>query len=65
MLDEGFVGDNVGILLCGVICENIECGMVLVKLGMIILYISFELEVYVLIKEEGGCYILFFIGYCL
>jgi elongation factor Tu len=32
-LDEGFAGDNVGILLRGVTRENIERGMVLAKPG--------------------------------
>lgn len=39
--------------------------MVLVKFGLIKLYKKFEVEVYVLGKDEGGCYMLFFIGYCL
>lgn len=37
----------------------------LVKLGSIMFYIKFKGEVYVLIKDEGGCYILFFNGYWL
>lgn len=65
LLDEGCVGENVGVLLCGIKCEEIECGQVLVKLGIIKLYIKFEFEVYILFKDEGGCYILFFKGYCL
>jgi elongation factor Tu len=35
-LDEGFAGDNVGILLRGVTRENIERGMVLAKPGTIL-----------------------------
>jgi elongation factor Tu len=62
-LDEGFAGDNVGILLRGVTREDIERGMVLVKLGIIILYINFEFEVYVLISDEGGRRTPFFTGY--
>lgn len=38
--------------------------MVLVKFGFIIFYIEFEGEVYVFKKEEGGCYIFFFVNYC-
>lgn len=64
-LDEGWVGDNVGVLLCGIKCEEVECGQVLVVFGLIMLYMKFEVEVYILMKEEGGCYILFFKGYCL
>lgn len=26
LLDEGCVGENVGVLLCGIKCEEIECG---------------------------------------
>lgn len=65
LFDEGMVGDNVGLLLCGIQKEDIECGMVFVKFGFIIFYIKFEGQVYVFKKEEGGCYIFFFVGYCL
>lgn len=46
-------------------CEDVECGQVLVKLGLIMLYMYFMVEVYVLSKDEGGCYMLFFNNYCL
>jgi len=62
-LDEGFAGDNVGILLRGVIRENIERGMVLAKPGTIKPHTNFESEVYVLTKEEGGRHTPFFTGY--
>lgn len=39
--------------------------MVLCKLGIINLYKQFDCEVYVLSKDEGGRYMLFFKGYCL
>ena len=52
-LEEGFAGDNVGILLRGV-TEDIERGMVLSQPGTITPHTSFESEVYVLTKEEGG-----------
>jgi elongation factor Tu len=41
-LDEGFAGDNVGILLRGVTRENIERGMVLAKPGTITPHTSFD-----------------------
>jgi elongation factor Tu len=62
-LDEGFAGDNVGILLRGVTRENIERGMVLAKPGTITPHTSFESEVYVLTKDEGGRHTPFFTGY--
>jgi len=62
-LDEGFAGDNVGILLRGVTREDIERGMVLSEPGTITPHTSFESEVYVLTKEEGGRHTPFFTGY--
>ena len=62
-LDEGFAGDNVGILLRGVIREDIERGMVLAQPGTITPHTQFESEVYVLTKEEGGRHTPFFTGY--
>ena len=41
-LDEGFAGDNVGILLRGVTRENIERGMVLSQPGTITPHTNFE-----------------------
>jgi len=62
-LDEGFAGDNVGILLRGVTREDIERGMVLAEPGTITPHTNFEAEVYVLTKEEGGRHTPFFTGY--
>merc|ERR1712086_533365 len=62
-LDEGFAGDNVGILLRGVTRENIERGMVLAQPGTITPHTNFESEVYVLTKDEGGRHTPFFTGY--
>jgi elongation factor Tu len=62
-LDEGFAGDNVGILLRGVTRENIERGMVLAQPNTITPHTNFESEVYVLTKEEGGRHTPFFTGY--
>merc|ERR1739836_261792 len=62
-LDEGYAGDNVGILLRGVTREEIERGMVLAQPGTITPHTSFESEVYVLTKEEGGRHTPFFTGY--
>jgi elongation factor Tu len=62
-LDEGFAGDNVGILLRGVDRENIERGMVLAQPGTITPHTQFESEVYILTKDEGGRHTPFFTGY--
>merc|ERR1712100_876346 len=62
-LEEGFAGDNVGILLRGVTREDIERGMVLSQPGTITPHTNFESEVYVLTKEEGGRHTPFFQGY--
>lgn len=62
-LEEGFAGDNCGILLRGVTRDDIERGMVLSKPGTITPHTNFESEVYVLTKEEGGRHTPFFTGY--
>nr|YP_009551142.1 translation elongation factor Tu [Vischeria sp. ACOI 3415]QAA12079.1 translation elongation factor Tu [Vischeria sp. ACOI 3415] len=62
-LDEGFAGDNVGILLRGVQKTDIQRGMVLAKPGTIKPHRKFEAEVYVLKKEEGGRHTPFLAGY--
>jgi elongation factor Tu len=63
LLDEGFAGDNVGLLLRGVDKKDIERGMVIAKPGTIKPHTKFEAEVYVLTKEEGGRHTPFFKGY--
>jgi elongation factor Tu len=62
-LDEGFAGDNVGILLRGTTREDIERGMVLAQPGTITPHTSFESEVYILTNDEGGRRTPFFTGY--
>jgi elongation factor Tu len=62
-LEEGFAGDNVGILLRGVQKTDIQRGMVLAKPGTIKPHKRFEAEVYVLKKEEGGRHTPFLAGY--
>ncbi len=63
ILDEGIAGDNIGVLLRGVNREEIERGQVLAKPGSITPHTTFESEVYVLKKEEGGRHTPFFPGY--
>jgi len=63
LLDEGVAGDNVGLLLRGVEKHEIERGMVLAKPGSVTPHTTFEAEVYVLGKDEGGRHTPFFKGY--
>jgi elongation factor Tu len=63
LLDEGFAGDNVGLLLRGVDKKEIERGMVLAKANSVTPHTQFEAEVYVLTKDEGGRHTPFFKGY--
>ncbi len=63
ILDEGRAGDNVGILLRGTKKEDVERGQVLAKPGSITPHTEFEVEIYVLTKEEGGRHTPFFKGY--
>ncbi|MBN1630714.1 MAG: elongation factor Tu [Thermoleophilia bacterium] len=62
-LDEGIAGDNVGVLLRGIDREDVERGMVLGKPGSIRPHTTFDAEVYVLRRDEGGRHTPFFEGY--
>ena len=63
LLDEGQAGDNVGCLLRGTKKTEVERGQVLANPGTITPHISFDAEVYVLKKEEGGRHTPFQNGY--
>ena len=63
LLDEGRAGENVGVLLRGIKREDVERGQVLAKPGSIKPHTTFEAEVYVLSKDEGGRHTPFFKGY--
>ena len=62
-LEEGLAGDNVGLLLRGILKADIERGMVIAKPKSILPHTQFESEVYILKKEEGGRHTPFFSGY--
>src|SRR5256714_2132183 len=62
-LDAGIAGDNVGCLLRGIERSDIERGQVLAKPGSIKPHKTFQAQVYVLSKEEGGRHTPFFNGY--
>jgi len=63
LLDQGQAGDNIGCLLRGIDRDEVERGMVLAKPGSITPHTSFESEVYILRKDEGGRHTPFFKGY--
>ncbi len=62
-MDEGYAGDNVGVLLRGTKKDEVERGQVLAAPNSITPHTKFEGEVYVLSKEEGGRHTPFFSGY--
>ena len=63
LLDEGRAGENCGVLLRGTKREDVERGQVLAAPGSITPHTTFESEIYVLSKEEGGRHTPFFGGY--
>ncbi len=63
LLDEGLAGDNIGCLLRGTGKDDVERGQVLAKPGSITPHTSFEAQVYVLSKDEGGRHTPFFNNY--
>ena len=63
LLDTGDAGDNVGCLLRGVEREDVKRGQVLAVPGSINPHTSFDAQVYVLSKDEGGRHTPFFQGY--
>ena len=63
LLDEGRAGENVGVLLRGTKREDVERGQVLAAPGSITPHTTFEAEVYMLSKDEGGRHTPFFKGY--
>ena len=63
LLDQGQAGDNAGLLLRGTKRDDVERGQVLAKPGSIKPHPTFDAEVYVLSKDEGGRHTPFFKGY--
>jgi elongation factor Tu len=62
-MDQGVAGDNCGLLLRGIAKEAVERGQVLCKPKSITPHTTFEAEIYVLSKEEGGRHTPFFSNY--
>jgi len=63
LLDQGQAGDNIGALLRGTKKEEVSRGQVLCKPKSITPHTTFEANVYVLKKEEGGRHSPFFQNY--
>jgi elongation factor Tu len=63
LLDQGQAGDNAGLLLRGLKRDDVQRGQVLAKPNTIKPHTTFEAEVYVLSKDEGGRHTPFFKGY--
>ena len=63
LLDQGQAGDNIGALLRGTKKEDVERGQVLCKPGSITPHTTFESNVYILNKDEGGRHSPFFNNY--
>ena len=63
LLDEGRAGENVGVLLRCTKRDDVERGQVLAIPGSVQPHTTFEAEVYVLSKDEGGRHTPFFKGY--
>ena len=63
LLDSGEAGDNIGALLRGTKREEVERGQVLAAPGSITPHTNFQVEAYILTKEEGGRHTPFFTNY--
>jgi elongation factor Tu len=63
LLDEGRAGDNVGVLLRGIARDDVERGQVLAHVGTVEPHTEFEVEAYILSKDEGGRHTPFFANY--
>jgi len=63
ILDYAEAGENVGVLLRGIKRTDVKRGQILCKPGSIKAYKSFEAQIYILNKEEGGRHTPFFSNY--
>ena len=62
-LDYGEAGDNVGVLLRGILKDQVKRGMCLTKPNSLDVRRNFEGKLYILKPEEGGRAKPFFTGY--
>ena len=63
LLDYAEAGENVGILIRGIKREEVERGQVVCKPGSITPHTSFDANVYILSKDEGGRHNPFYANY--
>jgi elongation factor Tu len=63
LLDQGQAGDNIGALLRGLKRDDVLRGQVIHKPGSVACHKSFEAEIYVLTKDEGGRHTPFMTNY--
>ena len=63
LLEEGRAGENVGLLVRGLKKDDVERGQVVAKPGSVNPHTTFETEIYVLSKDEGGRHTPFFSNY--
>jgi len=63
LLDYAEAGDNIGALLRGIARDDVERGQVLAKPKTVNPHTTFEAQVYVLSKEEGGRHTAFLSNY--
>ena len=63
LLDYAEAGENVGLLLRGTKREDVERGQVVCKPGSITPHTSFDANVYILAKDEGGRHNPFYANY--
>ena len=62
-MTEALAGDNCGVLVRGIGKDDVERGQVICKPGSITPHTTFEAEIYVLSKDEGGRHTPFFSNY--
>jgi elongation factor Tu len=62
-MDEAWAGENCGLLLRGIKRDEVERGQVVAKPGTITPHTTFEAQVYVLNKDEGGRHNPFYSNY--
>jgi elongation factor Tu len=63
LLDEAQAGDNVGVLLRGIVREQVQRGQVISKPGSVTPHTKFSATAYILTKEEGGRHTSFLSNY--
>jgi len=63
LLDEAQAGDNVGVLLRGIVREQVDRGQVVAKPGSVTPHTKFSATAYILTKEEGGRHTSFLSNY--